>query len=88
MAAALSAHTSGQMPGCPAAMRVMSRKPPAGQPQQRGVLLGGPVGQVHERGGGEVRHVGDDRHQRVVLLGARAPPPRRRGSSTTACGRA
>ena len=29
MAAALSAQMSGQMPGCPAATRVMSRKPPA-----------------------------------------------------------
>ena len=29
MAAAFSAQMSGQMPGCPAATRVMSRKPPA-----------------------------------------------------------
>ena len=40
-----------------------------GQAQQRGVLLGALAGQAHERGRGEVRHVGDDRDQRVVALG-------------------
>ena len=43
-------------------------EPAGGQPQQRRVLLGGAVGQVHQRGRGQVRDVGDHGHQRVVLL--------------------
>ena len=43
---------------------------PAGGEAQQGPVLGGPlVGQVHERGGREVRHVGDDGHERVVVVG-------------------
>jgi hypothetical protein len=43
---------------------------PAGRQAQQGpVLLGHPVGQVHEGGGRQVGHVRHHGHQRVVLLG-------------------
>ena len=69
MAVRFSAQMSGQMPGWP------GRDPghvaeAAGRQPQQGAVLGGPVvGQPHERGGGEVRHVGHDRHERVVVVG-------------------
>ena len=69
MASRFSAQMSGQMPGWPAAMRVMSRKPPAARRSRARVLLGPLVGQAHQRGRGEVGHVGHHGHQRVVALG-------------------
>ena len=57
MASRLSAQTSGQMAGCPAATRVMSRKPAGGQPQQRGVALGAGAAAFISVAGDEVRHV-------------------------------
>ena len=43
---------------------------PAGRQAQQGAMLGCPViGHPHERRGGEVRHVGDDSHEGVVVIG-------------------
>ena len=50
-------------------MRVMSRKPPAARRSRARVLLGPLVGQAHQRGRGEVRHVRHHGDQRVVALG-------------------
>lgn len=44
-------------------------KAAGGKPQQRGVFLAAVAGQAHQRGGGEVRHVADDRDHLVVALG-------------------
>ena len=98
MASALSSQMSGQMEGWPAAIRVMSRKPPGGQLQQGGVLLAQAGGQVHQGGRGQVGHVGDHRHQGVVLgrvpgrprwprgRRARCAPGRRRPGRSTSVG--
>ena len=69
MAGALSRQMSGQIAGDPAAILVMSRKPPAASLSKRRVGVGGFGGEPHEGGGGQVRHVGDDRHEVVVAVG-------------------
>ena len=60
---------SGQIAGCPAAMRVMSRNPPAASRSSSACSLAAVGGDVHQRGRRELRHVAHDRHERVVVLG-------------------
>ena len=69
MAPAFSAQMSGQMPGCPAATRVMSRKPPAASRSRAPSCSAPALGRVHERGRHQVGHVGDHGHQAVVVGG-------------------
>ena len=73
MASALSAQMSGQMPGCPAAIRVMSRKPPAASCSRAPCSSPRSAASVHEGGRRQVGHVGHHGHQaRRARPGSRA----------------
>ena len=78
IASRLATQMSGQIAGWPAAMRVMSRKPPAARRSSDRVLLARGRGDVHERRRRELGHVAHDRDQRVVVLGRDRDRPRRR----------
>ena len=69
MGPAFSEQMSGQMPGCPAATRVMSRKPPAASRSSAPFCSAPTVGGVHQGGGHQVGHMGDHGHQAVVIIG-------------------
>ena len=69
MAVRFAVQMSGQMSGLPAAIRVMSRKPPAARRSSARCSSARSVGEAHERGRGEVRDVRHHGHQRVVLRG-------------------
>ena len=79
MAPALSAQTSGQIAGWPAATRVMSRNPPAASRSRAASPRACVGGRVHEGGGHQVGHVGDHGHQTVVVRRRRGRRRRRRG---------
>ena len=67
MARAFSAQMSGQMPGWPAATRVMSRKPPAARRSSAPSCSAPRAGRVHEGGRHEVGHVRHHGHEPVVI---------------------
>jgi len=66
MASRFSAQMSGQMAGWPGGDAGHVAEAAGGQPQQGGVVLGPLVGEGHQGGRGEVRHVGHHRHEAVV----------------------
>ena len=71
-------------PGWPAAMRVMSRNPPAARRSSVRCSSSCVGRDVHQRGRRELRHVAHDRDERVVMLGRRPRRPRRRARATSA----
>ena len=69
IASALSAQTSGQIAGCPAAIRVMSRKPPAARRSSAAFSCELSAASAISVAAVRCGHVRDDGHERVVPLG-------------------
>ncbi len=69
MAVRFSAQMSGQIPGWPEAMRVMSRKPPAARRSRARCSVARSSARRISAAAVEVGHVGHHRHQRVVVVG-------------------
>ena len=60
---------SGQIAGDPAAIAGHVPEAAGGEAQQRRLGVSGLGRESHQGGGGEVRHVGDHRHELVVAIG-------------------